>query len=196
MSDLGKTVDDIKRLGKWKSLTTKIERKPIGIKTPLEKGRETGETLFKMHFDIESQIKDNLKNLIMTQKGERLGFPDYGTSLRTIYSNTSIADQQIADYASEEIKKAVNKYLPNINLLQFYSEIADISESKLDAANNSAVDFIRTQQGVSMSDAAIEITNNKNNNLNSIYKIEITYNIPILNNTNENNIVLFINNSK
>ena len=50
------------------------------------------ETLFKMHFKIDDQIKDNLKNLIMTQKGERLGYPDFGTNLRAIYSNTSLAE--------------------------------------------------------------------------------------------------------
>jgi phage baseplate assembly protein W len=196
MSDLGKTVDDIKRLGKWKSLTVKRERKPIGIKTPLEKGKEVGESLFKMHFDINDQIKDNLKNLIMTQKGERLGFPDYGTSLRLIYSNTSITDDQIAEIASREIKQAVSKFMPNINLLQFYSEIADVSEFKNDSANNSAVEFLKTQQNVSFAGSSMEDINKNNPNLNSIYKINISYNIPMLNDNQEKSIILYINNSK
>ena len=36
---------------------------PIGIKTPLELSESS---LFKMHFNAGDQIKDNLKNLILT----------------------------------------------------------------------------------------------------------------------------------
>ena len=119
MSENGRTLSELKKLGNWKSKTIKEVRKPLGIKTPLEKGSSQGETLFKMHFNIIDQIQDNLKNLIMTQKGERLGFPDYGTSLRKIYSNTTITNDQVADIAADEIKKAVEKYMPNLTLLNF-----------------------------------------------------------------------------
>ena len=186
-NELGRSIRELKTLGEWKSKTTVQEKKPIGIKTPLEKGSLKGETLFKMHFNIVDQIKDNLKNLIMTQKGERLGFPDYGTSLRTIYSNTSLTEDQIAGLASEEIKLVVNKYLPNITLSEFYS-------SEVDKNNFSrGKDFIDKQGSVLVTDSSSSSTKNKlNPSLSKIYKIVINFNIPLLNSEN-NSIILFIN---
>ena len=66
---------------------------PIGIRTPLQEGKINKETLFRMNFDIENQIKDNLKNLLMTKKGEKLCFSDYGTSLYEIYASDLSIDE-------------------------------------------------------------------------------------------------------
>lgn len=195
MSDLGNTVGDVKKLGAWKALTIRSPRRPIGIKTPLERGRDSGETLFKMHFELEDQIKDNLKNLIMTQKGERLGFPDYGTNLRAIYSNTSISDEQIAEYAANEIKQAALKYMPSINLVQFYSDVADTTKVKNDAANILGADFTRIQGNIEIGQPELTDVNKNNPKLNSLYMIVIEYAVPLLNNK-KYSIKLYINNSK
>jgi len=187
--ELGRSIREIKSLGDWKHKTIKKENMPIGIKTPLEKGTLKGESLFKMNFNIIDQIKDNLKNLVMTQKGERLGFPDYGTSLRTIYSNTTLSDDQVAELASEEIKSVVTKYMPNINLSEFYSNEVDSKNFSL------GKDFIDKQSSILIeSSPSIEVKNKNNTNLNKIYMIKISFNIPLINSEN-NTIVLFINNA-
>jgi phage baseplate assembly protein W len=196
MSDLGKTVEDIRKQGAWKALTISPRRSPIGIKTPLEKGNSQGETLFKMNFDIIAQIQDNLKNLIMTQRGERLGFPDYGTSLRAIYSNTTADGDKIAEYASEEIKRAVSKYMPNIELVQFYTERVESSEVKNDYANILGLDLANLQNNISIQDASLTEVNKHNPSLDSLYKITIDYNIPLLGKNETRTIKLYINNSK
>lgn len=193
MSDLGSAASVIRRIGDRKHKAIVSPKTPIGIKTPLEKGNNHGETLFKMHFNISDQIKDNLKNLIMTQKGERLGFPDYGTNLRSIYSNTSLTEDQIADMATNEISNTVSKYMPNIRLEQFYSEISD-ADKKNDAANNTGQAFAAIQGTVSVEDSDIIELNKKNPNLNSVYKVSIVYSIPLLNSNDK--IILYINNSK
>jgi phage baseplate assembly protein W len=89
---------------------------PIGIKTPLEPGVLNNENLFKMHFSIEDQIEDNFKNLLLTRKGERLN-SDFGTNLKEIFSFKDEGD--IQSTAMEEVRIAVEKYLPVINLLDF-----------------------------------------------------------------------------
>ena len=175
--ELGRSIREIKTLGDWKHKTVKKENMPIGIKTPLEKGT----------LNIIDQIKDNLKNLVMTQKGERLGFPDYGTSLRTIYSNTTLSDDQVAELASEEIKNVVTKYMPNINLSEFYSNEVDSKNFSL------GKDFIDKQSSILIENSpSIEVKNKNNTNLNKIYMIKISFNIPLINSEN-NTIVLFIN---
>ena len=96
---------------------------PIGIKTPLRKGLKQGETLFAMHFDVLDQLGDNLKNLIMTQKGERLGRGDFGTSLYQIYSKTNIENPD--QLAIQEISNTVETYMPQISLQDFESRKID-----------------------------------------------------------------------
>ena len=50
---------------------------PIGIKTPLEFGDDKNNFL-KCHIDPVAQLKDNLRHLIMTNNGERLGRFNFG----------------------------------------------------------------------------------------------------------------------
>lgn len=88
---------------------------PIGIKTPiqLKKG-----TLFDMHYDLSKQVADNLRNLIMTNKGERLGNPAFGTDLRkTQYNTANKEDAEIEMMA--KIQNAVRAFMPYVQLQNF-----------------------------------------------------------------------------
>ncbi len=51
----------------------------VGVKTPLSS--ITGQSLFDMNTTAGDQLKDNMKNLIMTNHGERLGLAEYGATL-------------------------------------------------------------------------------------------------------------------
>ena len=116
----GQDLDEIKRRF---SKNIKVENQdllPIGIKTPLSKGVLHGETLFSMNFDIMDQIADNLKNLIMTQKGERIGRGDFGTNLYQIYSNTNVEKPE--ELAIEEISRTVGKFMPQVSLKDYESK--------------------------------------------------------------------------
>ena len=108
-----------------------ISNKPIGISTPLTKGFRNNESLFKMHYVLENQIDDNLKNLLMTKKGERLGFASFGTNLVKIFSLTNSTKDEIEEIAMSEINKTVSTYMPFLELLDFSSEIdEDLSNKK------------------------------------------------------------------
>ena len=89
---------------------------PIGLKTPLRLSRNAS-GLFDMHYDAGDQVNDNLKNLIMTNKGERLGFPDFGADLSelTFELGTDTADTS----AISRINRAVSKYMPFVELDTF-----------------------------------------------------------------------------
>jgi phage baseplate assembly protein W len=99
---------------------------PVGIKTPLKIGGETG--IFEMHTKMSEQMADNLRNLLLTNWGERLGLYNFGANLRpltTEYVNQDDFDQQAID----RIREAVNKWMPYIDLVDFMSEI-DRTENK------------------------------------------------------------------
>lgn len=183
MSSLGRTISQTRQFGKTKEKTLKIVKKPIGIKTPLSLGENTHETLFSMNFDASDQIKDNLKNLIMTQKGERLGFPDFGTNLSIIYSNTQLTKEQIEEIVMSEISDVVSKYMPNIDLEEFYSN--KISDNRNDQ-NNNANSFVSNQTQTTVDSVfSSKKLNDLNNTNESLYEINIRYNIPLIKTKNE-----------
>ena len=194
MSELGSTLKQLRNISAYRESAVVVPQNPIGIKTPLERGSKSKETLFKMHFDISEQVKDNLKNLIMTQKGERLGFPDFGTNLRQIYSNNTLTKDQIVDIASKEISNVVSKYMPSIRLEEFYSSKIDAENAKLNLANEAGNNIANaTNSNFSFEDSKINEINKNNINIDSIYEITIKYAIPILEKKQE--ITLRINSS-
>ena len=113
----GRNLDEVRKRLEKDLVVENQNSVPIGIKTPLRQGSKQGETLFSMHFDIFDQIEDNLKNLIMTQKGERLGRPEYGTNIYKIYSNTNIENPD--EIILGEISSTVSRFMPQIFLKDF-----------------------------------------------------------------------------
>jgi len=88
---------------------------PIGIRTPLQVSRGSG--LFEMHTDIARQISDNLRNLILTNHGERLGFYDFGANLGPLAF--SLGQEAADEQAIERIRNSVGKYMPFVSLSAF-----------------------------------------------------------------------------
>ena len=85
-----------------KIFSRKIKRKPAGITTPLTIN-EGDDGILSITHSAEEQIKDNFRNLILTNKGERLGRYDYGCDLRrlvTEISNYEEFEQQVMENIS------------------------------------------------------------------------------------------------
>ena len=162
---------------------------PIGIKTPLELGKKQTESLFKMNYEIENQINDNLKNLLMTKKGEKLCYSDYGTRLYEIYSLDNTMEE-IYSFAMDEISSAVLKYMPSINLLNYYSKLLE-EKDEIDKILKDPTQIKRAERGYEFfnSQNSLEITrkgriekNKESINNDIIYQITVEYSIPKLSN--------------
>ena len=82
-----------------------------------------------MHFSLENQIKDNLRNLILTNRGERLGRHDFGANLMelALELGTETSDQ----LAMVRIKESAEKYLPFVQLVGFASEVDRFDNSEV-----------------------------------------------------------------
>jgi phage baseplate assembly protein W len=99
---------------------------PIGIKTPLQLGYNDG--LFVMHYDIADQLADNLRNLLQTNWGERVGQYFFGANLKPL--TTEFTSQETFDSeAVVRIKNAVTTWMPFVDLVDFISEV-DRNENK------------------------------------------------------------------
>lgn len=91
---------------------------PIGIKTPLEFGNET---FLKMNTDIGNQMSDNLRNLILTNWGDRVAVYRYGANLQelvTEFSNQENFDSE----AMLRINTTVSQWMPFVTLVGFSSQ--------------------------------------------------------------------------
>lgn len=128
---------------------------PYGIKTPMQLGTKEG--LFAMNYRLEDQFADNLRNLLLTNWGERVGLYQFGANLKPL--TTEFVSQD--DFDSEaivRIKDAVEKWMPFIDLEDFSSDVDRLE--------------------------------NKNT---GIIKVNITYNIPLINVTRKGlQIVLYV----
>jgi len=93
--------------------------KPIGIKTPMEMGE--GKNLYNMHYSLDRQIMDNLRNLLLTNHGERIGRYDMGANLMELA--LELGSEDIDTIAMTRIKSTVSKYMPFVNLIGFSTDI-------------------------------------------------------------------------
>lgn len=110
----------IQQFGVQNNVVASTPLKPIGIKTPLELDEAQSTNIFKMHYNSLDQISDNLRNLVLTNHGERLAMYDFGANLRpllTDYSNKDNFDRE----AMRRIKTACAKYMPFVSLLGYES---------------------------------------------------------------------------
>ena len=104
----------------------KIESTPVGIKTPMELGTDRS-GIFAMNFDVGDQIADNFRNLLLTNKGDRLGRTDFGANLRSLVSELSNSPD-FESKAMSQISACVQKYMPFIDLESF-SAVPDQNSS-------------------------------------------------------------------
>lgn len=112
---------------------------PFGFLTPLRLGSDN-DGIFSMSTSLEEQISDNLRNLLQTNHGERLGLPGLGANLRPLaleYTNSDNFDAQ----AVERIKTAVSKWMPYVDLQTFASNVTRINRGNRVAAVNITIGY-------------------------------------------------------
>lgn len=68
----------------------------------------------ELNADSNSAVKSDLMHLILTQKGERLYNPEFGTNLLKFIFEPQ--DGYTFSRIKEEITFAVNRYLPKLNI--------------------------------------------------------------------------------
>ena len=90
-------------------------QKNIAIGVSLPFGRSGTNQLFNKPYNTKDQIKSNFINLLLTNKGERILNPEFGSSLRQLlFENiTPITEENIKD----AIISSANIYLPEIQVV-------------------------------------------------------------------------------
>jgi phage baseplate assembly protein W len=93
-----------------------VSPNPIGISTPVRFGTSEKGT-FDMHVDLAKQIRDNFRNMIATNHGERLVYQDFGANLKSLVFE--LGTEQADSLALQRISNTTRKYMPFVTLNTF-----------------------------------------------------------------------------
>jgi len=99
----------------------------IGLELPLT---HTQNGFFNRTKTALEQAKSNIKNLLLTNKGERLGNPTFGTNLLSLVFSQENTD--LESRVEEEIRGAMGEFLPFINIVSIETNFSDTNK---DVAN-------------------------------------------------------------
>lgn len=122
-----------------------LRKQGIGVKTPLAHDTESSTGIFDMHFDALDQVKDNMRNLILTNRGERINRIDYGCNLSSYnfdYADVGNFEKQIVN----EISSQLQKFMPfvqvtQINFLDYFAKDpeANVNQKSRESRGLSAI---------------------------------------------------------
>jgi phage baseplate assembly protein W len=94
----------------------------IGITLPIQ----IGNTAFNQSFTTKQQVSSNIKNLLLTKKGERLLQPNFGSGLQELLFDFN--DDRLAAKIEEVITESIANWLPYVDVRQI--DVAQSNENK------------------------------------------------------------------
>ena len=108
--------------------TEEFNNYAVGITLPIQRGEDG---YFRQSFRTFDQIRSNLKNLLLTKKGERIFQPEFGSGLHDLLFNP--ATEKFEEDLENTINDAIAQWLPYIVV-----EDINIDISKEQTENNQA----------------------------------------------------------
>jgi phage baseplate assembly protein W len=105
--------------------TKKFDDFAIGITLPIQ----IGNTAFNQSFKTAEQASSNIKNLLLTKRGERIMQPNFGSGLQELLFEFNY--DALAEKIEDAVTSALENWLPYISVDQI-----DITASDLDKDNN------------------------------------------------------------
>lgn len=95
----------------------------IGIQLPINNSK----TSFNLSYTTRDQARTNIKNLLLTMKGERYMLPDFGTNIRKfLFENMS---DDLLDDLRIEVINDINKWVKGIEIVDLMLYNKDWAES-------------------------------------------------------------------
>lgn len=90
--------------------TKEYEDYAVGLALPIQ----ITNVAFKQNYTEIEQLKSNIKNLLLTKRGERLMNPLFGSGVETVLFEP-ITDE-FEDKVQDIITTSVEKYMPNVSI--------------------------------------------------------------------------------
>jgi phage baseplate assembly protein W len=116
-----------------KTQTQTPSPQPIGIITPPRQAPDG--SLIQLSYSLSEQVGYNLRDLLMTNWGERLGLYDFGANLKPLCAEYQ-TQEDFDMNAMDRIRTSISRWMPYIDLEDYISEIIP---------QNSSVSYIPRQ---------------------------------------------------
>lgn len=111
---------------------------PLGITIPIQRGSAG---YFEQSFDISTQIRSNIINLLNTKPGERRMQPLFGTRLWNL-----VFEPNSLDFLQEKSKKVIeediNRWIPNVSVIGVRTDLEQNTQNSDIYRLNLHVDFL------------------------------------------------------
>ena len=102
----------------------------VGITLPIQRGDDG---YFRQSFKTFDQVRSNLKNLLLTKRGERILQPDFGSGLHDLLFNPTT--EKFEEDLENTINDAVAQWLPYIIVedinIDISKEMTDNNQAKV-----------------------------------------------------------------
>lgn len=109
--------------------------KPIGVTLPFNK--ENG--IFNQSYTDREQVISNLKNLLLTRKGERIMQPEFGTDLQ-YYLFEQITDElEFQEKLIGEIRSALTFWMPYVSIQDVNVNTNPVQDTRIAEPNHAVV---------------------------------------------------------
>ena len=105
----------------------------IGITLPLTFGENT----FEQSYLTKDQVKSNIKNLLLTKRGERILQPEFGSGLQSLLFEQNVDD--LEGRIEDTINDSLEQWLPYVTAEQIDIESTD--ELRDNNKLNVSIDF-------------------------------------------------------
>jgi phage baseplate assembly protein W len=101
------------------SANEQINDYAIGLTLPLQMSTNT----FNQSYDNLVQLKSNVRNLLLTQKGERVLQPNFGSNLHNLLFEQN--DGTLEEKIYEAVNSAIKYWLPQLTIAEIVVEATD-----------------------------------------------------------------------
>ena len=113
----------------------------IGLKFPLDYGRDG---FFSRTKTALEQARYNIKNLLLTQKSERLGNPTFGSDLYKVLFEQE--GEELENNIEETIRSAISEWLPFINVEKIETTFSPTNKSAVNVSIRFTMNFDTTTE--------------------------------------------------
>ena len=143
--DFGSVGDTLPTLREHEKASFRATTIKFNPRTPLKIASDKAE-LFVMNTTLADAVADNLRNLILTNRGERVMQPDFGANLKAIL--TEFGTGGFESEVMARIKVATTRFLP-------YVSLTTMAMKKLDATPQSGMIIVEFNIGYAIPTANI-----------------------------------------
>ena len=117
----------------------------IGISLPLDYGSQG---FFNQTKTTLQQVGHNIQNLLLTQKGERLGNPNFGSNLMRILFEPNNEDIEVK--IEESIRSSMSEWLPFVEVIEVKVKSDPYKENQVNVKMNFTVGVNKNVQTVNI----------------------------------------------